>query len=236
MPAENTSGQYKVWAVDDVVYGPVNLDTLAEWITEGRVLPETWLYLLDQDQWSRAGEIVELAELLGEHHPKFCKLNHSPLIAGVPAGALRQVRLLDTLSDQQLGRFSQLMQVRKVRQFDTVVQQGKPGDAMYIVLQGSLRVRQLVGDKERVITNLKEGDVFGEVALFDRGERSADVIANQDSILLSITVEAFERMTREMPEVAAPFLAALGQNLAARIRADNTRHNRDILVLRATQN
>lgn len=235
MPSENTSRQYKVWAVDDVVYGPVGHDALAEWIIEGRVLPETWLFLPVVERWIRAGEIPELAELLGEHHPKFCKLAHSPLISGVPPGALRQVRMLDALNDQQLGRFAQLMQVRKVRQFDTVVQQGKPGDAMYIVLQGSLRVRQWVADKERVITNLKEGDVLGEVALFDRGERSADVIANQDSILLMITVEAFERLTRDMPEVAAPFLAALGQNLAARIRADNTRHNRDILVLRSAQ-
>jgi CRP-like cAMP-binding protein len=70
------------------------------------------------------------------------------------------------------------------------------------------------------------GDIFGEMALFDQGPRSADVVANVDSALLKLTATAFQRLTREAPSLATPFLQATSRTLAARIRADNKRLTR----------
>jgi CRP-like cAMP-binding protein len=61
------------------------------------------------------------------------------------------------------------------------------------------------------------------MALFDHGPRSADVVANVDSTLLKITSIAFDRLTREAPALATPFLQATARTLSARIRADNKR-------------
>jgi CRP-like cAMP-binding protein len=106
---------------------------------------------------------------------------------------------------------------------------------MYLVLTGSLRVRQMIGQKETVITTLKPGEFFGDISLFDDGPRSADVIANEDSVLLKITESTFEALTQKMPEVATPFLMALGRSMSGRIRADNERHKKDLLVMQATK-
>jgi len=125
--------------------------------------------------------------------------------------------------------------VAKVEKFDMVVSKDDPGDAMYLVLAGSLRVRQMIGEKETVITTLKPGEFFGEISMFDDGPRSADVIANEDSVLLKITKATFEALTKKMPEVATPFLMALGCSMAGRIRADNERHKKDLLVMQATK-
>jgi len=64
------------------------------------------------------------------------------------------------------------------------------------------------------------------MALFDHGPRSADVVANMNSTLLKISAVNFNRLTREAPALATPFLQATARTLSARIRADNKRLGR----------
>jgi CRP-like cAMP-binding protein len=44
-----------------------------------------------------------------------------------------------------------------------------------MILQGELRVRVMIGQKETILTTLGPGDFFGDISLFDHGPRSADV-------------------------------------------------------------
>ena len=44
MPADNEEAYYKIWASDNVVYGPVLLEALLEWVADGRVLADTWVF------------------------------------------------------------------------------------------------------------------------------------------------------------------------------------------------
>jgi CRP-like cAMP-binding protein len=81
----------------------------------------------------------------------------------------------------------------------------------------------MISGKETIIATLAPGECFGEMSLFDDAPRSADVVSNCDCVLLKIGCEAFAKMQREAPDLAAPFLLALGKTLAARIRADNKR-------------
>ena len=74
--------------------------------------------------------------------------------------------------------------------------------------------------------------VFGEVSLFDHGARSADVVANEESVLLRMSEGSFEKMVQEAPDVAAPFLFAMGKTLTSRIRADNKRFSESVTFAR----
>ena len=60
MEATNEKTGYKVWAVDDVVYGPVELPVLVGWIKEQRVLASTWIYSEQHDCWHKAATVPEL--------------------------------------------------------------------------------------------------------------------------------------------------------------------------------
>jgi len=62
----------------------------------------------------------------------------------------------------------------------------------------------------------------------DSGPRSADVVASKDSLLLRISATAFHKLIREAPDLAAPFLFAIGRTLVARIRADNKRYRESL--------
>jgi CRP-like cAMP-binding protein len=138
-------------------------------------------------------------------------------------GVLRRIKILADLNDAQLSHLSDFMEFQRVAQWATVVRLGEPGDAMYLILEGELRARVMAGDRETIIATFGAGDFFGDIALFDHGPRSADVLANVDSTLLKISSISFERLAKEAPALATPFLQATSRTLASRIRANNKR-------------
>ncbi|MBI5775054.1 MAG: cyclic nucleotide-binding domain-containing protein [Verrucomicrobia bacterium] len=137
------------------------------------------------------------------------------------------------MNDQQLGRFAQIVEVVQLQQFKEIVRQGEHGDAMYLILEGEVRVRQIIGGKETTIATLGPGEFFGEISLFDQGPRSADVVANTDGTLLKITVAVFEDLAQKEPDLATPFMLAVARTLTARIRADNKRYRDSLSFARA---
>lgn len=237
MSAGADSREYKVWAVDDVVYGPVSLRTVLEWVEDERIVRGMWLYPMDTKQWTKAGDLLELNDAIDAaaegQDEDFA--DTGPLVVDLPLNALRKVKILDSMNEQQLGRFVQFMEIAKVARQDIVVAQGDPGDAMYLVLSGRLRVRQLISGKETVLATLGVGEFFGEISLFDEGPRSADVVANEASTLLVIRTDRFHEFVETMPEVAAPFLVAMGRTMGDRIRADNERHKKGLIMLQAAK-
>ena len=227
---------YKIWAVDDVVYGPVDMPTLVDWVKEERVVADTWIYDMQKGAWDKAGQMAELRTIFGRLEgaaggPK----QHTPLVAGIKPGMLRRVKILGEMSDQEIGRFAQFMEVHNASQFHTVVKQGERGDAMFCLLDGEVRVRQMISGKETVLATLRAGEFFGDISLFDHGPRSADVVANNHSTLLKISTDNFQRLTKEAPELATPFLSAICKTLVARIRADNKRLKDSISFARAAR-
>lgn len=228
---------YKVWGVDDIVYGPVELPTLVTWIKEERVNAATWIFNERAAAWQRASEAPELNMFFDAHKrpTQTTDSNPAPLAkAGVKPGALRRIKIFAGMSDKQLEAFIDYMEVHPVRQWTEIVKQGDPGDSMYFVLEGEVRVRFLVAGRETILATLPAGEFFGEISLFDHGPRSADVVANTNATLLKISAAAFQKLAAERPDLAAPFLLAIGRTLTGRIRADNKRLRDAINFARAS--
>ena len=224
---------YSIWADDNVVYGPVELPTLVSWIKDERVLAGTWVYDSQNDRWRKAANIPELQLFFRKRGDGASVAAAASDKSGITPGMLRRVKALADLSDDQLIRFVQFMEPQAVRQWAQVVKQGETDDGMYLVLEGELRVRLMIGGKETILATLGAGECFGEIALFDQGPRSADVLSNKDSVLLKITAEAFDRLRREAPELSVPILFSISKTLAARIRADNKRIKDSVNFARA---
>jgi CRP-like cAMP-binding protein len=216
MQPEN-SNDYFVWGVDNSPYGPVELPALVNWIKDERVLSDTWVFTRRDAGWQRAADLTELKMFFGQ---KIVRSGSSPIIT---PGSLRRIKILADLNDAQLSHLSDFLEVQAVTQWSVVVRQGDPGDAMFLVLAGELRARATVGDQETILATFGPGDFFGDMALFDHGPRSADVVANVDSTLLRLSAVSFERLAKEAPSLATPFLQATSRTLASRIRADNKR-------------
>ena len=229
------STEYKVWAVDNVVYGPVDYPTLSKWISDERVTQTTWIYHSGHDTWHKASHYAELKTVFEKLAAATSEMSTETAVfskaGGIKTGALRRLKILASLDESQLERIKHYMTHQVVKQFSVIVKQGDPGDAMFMILDGETRVRFMVGGKETILATLSVGDFFGELCLFDHGPRSADVVANVDTELLRMTAASFQQLLVEEPELAAPFLSAVCKTLAARMRASNKRL-RDVLVIR----
>ncbi len=221
---------YSIWAADNVVYGPVELPTLISWVKDERVTADTWVFDARNDRWRKASNLIELALFF---RPKASAASATADFSHITPGMLRRVKALAELQDDHLQRFAEYMEPMTVRQWTQIVKQGDVDDSMFLVLDGELRVRLMIGGKETILTTLAAGECFGEIALFDQGPRSADVLANRDSILLKVSSEAFDKLRREAPELCAPILFAISRTLAARIRADNKRIKDSVTFARA---
>lgn len=216
MPGQNLN-DFFIWGIDDSPYGPVELPTLVNWIKDERVLADTWVFARRDSTWQRAADIAELKMFFGK---KFSRAVDGQAIT---PGVLRRIKILAELNDAQLSHLSDFLELQRVAQWAEVVRTGEPGDAMYFVLEGELRARVMMGERETILSTFGPGEFFGDIALFDHGPRSADVLANVDSTLLRLSAVAFNRLAKEAPSLATPFLQATSRTLASRIRADNKR-------------
>ena len=218
--ASSLSADFIVWGVDQTAYGPVELPTLVSWVKDERVTADTWVFAGKTESWQKAVEVPELQMFFRSRNNGGAPAR---TVTGVDPRALQRVKILAGLNDAQLQRFAEFMEVEQIPQWTVIVKQGDPGDTMYLIIQGELRVRLNVMGKETILATLGPGEFFGDISLFDHGPRSADVVANTDSIVLKITAKAFEELSKKAPELATPFLRNIGQTLSARIRADNKR-------------
>ena len=212
---------YFVWGVDDTPYGPVEQPMLLDWIKDERVLPDTWIFSRNAGNWQRASDLPELKDNFGVVvvEPALEK----PLQKGITPGMLRRIKILADLKDAQLAQLAEFLEVQQVPQWTVVFSQGDASDSMYLVMSGELRARTMAGGKETILATFGPGEFFGDMALFDHGPRSADVLANVDSTLFRISATSFDRLTHEAAALATPFLQATARTLSARIRNDNKR-------------
>jgi hypothetical protein len=223
-----------VWGIDQTAYGPVELPALISWVRDERVTEDTWLFVGKTQAWQRASEVPELHMFF---RPKGATASSTAPGAGgsgIPVRALRRIKILADMTDEQLERFAAFTEAVNVPQWAVIVKQGDHGDSMYLILEGELRVRLMVGDKETILTTLGAGEFFGDIALFDHGPRSADVVANVDSLVVKVAPSVLDNLAKDAPDLAALFLRAVGKTLTARIRADDKRYGDSVRFARAS--
>ena len=95
---------------------------------------------------------------------------------------------------------------------ETIVQQGEIGDCMYVIQQGEVEVVQQEGDRQIQLRVLQQGDVFGEMAIFEREVRSASVRAVGSAQVLTIEKRTFLRRVKEDPTLAFNILQVMSQH------------------------
>ena len=96
---------------------------------------------------------------------------------------------------------------------DVICRQGEPGDRMYVVQGGRAVVIREENGAEVVVRELTPGDVFGEMAIFERQPRSATVRAKGPTRVLTLDKRAFLRGVHEDPSLAYRILQAMSQRV-----------------------
>jgi MFS superfamily sulfate permease-like transporter/CRP-like cAMP-binding protein len=102
-----------------------------------------------------------------------------------------------------------------------IFRNGDPGSSLYLVTQGRASVHLRHEDGDIRLVTFAAGAVFGELALLDRGPRSATVTADEDLRGFGLSEASFAVLRREQPDLAIKLLTALGRELSVRIRYAN---------------
>jgi len=100
-----------------------------------------------------------------------------------------------------------------------IFKKGDPGDSLFVVTHGEVDI--LVHGE--VVEHLTDGELFGEMALIDGENRSADAVVRRDSEIMEIDETRFKYMTQHNPDFALDVLRVITSRLRDRIRDLETR-------------
>src|SRR5437764_4939743 len=125
MATSSLNPEFFVWGIDQTAYGPVELPALVSWVKDERVTPETWIFATKNSEWEKAAQVAELQMFFRKKSSGAVAVDS---VAGFDPRTLRRVKILAGLSEEQLERFAEFMQVEKVPQWSVIVKQGDPGD------------------------------------------------------------------------------------------------------------
>jgi uridine kinase len=131
------------------------------------------------------------------------------------AGAAREESAAVSKSMPPLLSIPGVIDRQMVHVGNTVIREGDAGDEMFFVLEGTAIVER--GGVE--VGRIGPGDHFGELALFSGAPRAATVRAESDLALGKLGRAAFERLLRESPDAAIPFVRALVRLLGRELTA-----------------
>jgi len=135
---------------------------------------------------------------------------------------IKQAAIFSTLEDDELERVAEICKEQAFKFGQTIFKEGEPGNRLYIISTGDVRISRVVpGSGEEALTVLKPGACFGEMAVFDRSERSTDAIANTDCTLITISRSDFEILLDFNRDVAYKVLWAVVRLLCERLRITN---------------
>lgn len=128
--------------------------------------------------------------------------------------ALRSVPLFASLDDKTATELRDLLTVRNAPSGTRLFHKGDNGDAMYLVERGRVRISITDNDGHEVtLAENAQGDFFGEMALIDGRQRSADASVIEDARLAVLSRPDFLSFVRSSPDLALEMLAALTDRL-----------------------
>ena len=127
------------------------------------------------------------------------------------AEALRRCMLFSRVDDETLARCIDSLRARRYRRNETIFHQGDPGDSLYVIQAGAVKIvlPDPEGEEGAIIATLGAGDFFGELALLDGEEHSATAVALEPTEALVLRRDAFERLVDEDPNLRRALFAGL---------------------------
>lgn len=144
---------------------------------------------------------------------------------------LSQIPLFKNLDKVELEKLARMVTQVKFKAGEVVFHQNDPGDALYAVESGAVRVWVRDQDVQEVtLSELKTGDFFGELAVLDSGERSATATATEDTVLHRLLRDDCQQFLLEHPACALDVVRAITGRMRQTNRLISERAARNVMA------
>ena len=146
--------------------------------------------------------------------------------------AIRSVPLFASLDDEAAVNLRNLLRVDDVLSNTSLFRAGDKGDAMYLIEQGRVQITITDEDKKQIVlAELAQGDFFGEMAIIDGKQRSADATVTETARLAVLSRENFLNFIHDNPKVALEMLSATFSRLRRTDKMLQQRVSRNVNVV-----
>ena len=137
---------------------------------------------------------------------------------------LKAVPFFRDLTPEELDRVISLGRMVTYPKDMVLFKEGDPGEALYVVVDGSVRIGKSVSATgDHAMAFMERGSCFGEMALVDEFPRSATAVACQESRILFIEKHIFVNLLEKDPVVARKILWEFCRSLSLRLREASDR-------------
>ncbi len=127
---------------------------------------------------------------------------------------LKGIEIFEGLSVSELAAVASVTEEAAFSAGERVIEEGGPGDTMYMIIEGEVSILKDAGkETEFELDRIRQGDYFGEMALFEDLVRSATVKTKRPSRFLVLHKEEFKEIVREYPEIALHICKVLSSRL-----------------------
>ncbi|MCC2671183.1 MAG: Crp/Fnr family transcriptional regulator [Armatimonadetes bacterium] len=127
---------------------------------------------------------------------------------------LAEVPLFEELGDAELSILAQRVRQRRYKEGDTIFHKHDPGIALYVIVSGKVKIHNETPEgADAIIAILDIGEFFGELAVIDGQERSADATTLAPSELLMLTRDDLHDILQRYPKIGLCLLATLAGRL-----------------------
>jgi CRP/FNR family transcriptional regulator, cyclic AMP receptor protein len=138
---------------------------------------------------------------------------------------LKHIAVLQAMDSEALARLGAALEEKDYADGQTVFAEGDPGDSMYFIVKGCIRIEkraQATSAVHKVLAVLEAGDYFGEMALLDQKPRSASAVAAGGATILRLSKAAFDQMQAKSTVAGMSVLFAMIRTSSERIRRLST--------------
>lgn len=128
---------------------------------------------------------------------------------------LKRVRFFQSLPVEQLKAVATICEEKTFKAGETIFREGDEGGMLFVVVSGQVDVGLMNEESENftMLATYGASTAFGEMSLFDGSPRSADAIATQETLVVTLKRAAFLSLTRQYPDLSVHVITALSDRL-----------------------
>ncbi len=128
---------------------------------------------------------------------------------------LRQIRLLDCLTDEEIEELSITIPEQRLRKGEYIYRPGQKTNCLFLLKEGNVQLSAITeAGKERIINIFQPGDIFGELFLVEKESyHNTEAVALTDALICKLDRATFLQMLRTKPELSLSFIRVICQRL-----------------------
>jgi CRP-like cAMP-binding protein len=139
-------------------------------------------------------------------------LQYSPNGENVQQAKQLMVKIQPHVNEEMFTRSQQGFN-RHFKDNDIIFSEHEPGQELYIIQKGKVKITKIVNNNEVLLAVLKPGDIFGEMAILENIPRNATAIAYGEGELLSVSKNNFGIMVKKNPQLGTKLITLLSERI-----------------------